>query len=446
MPSPNERRRNNLRMGMFVTVAIALAVAIVLTLSDLSRFVTPQTRYTAIFEVEEGVRFLRAGSEVQIGGLPVGRVQSVELTTRILPVAGDESASPMAQDCLAAEFTIPPDIKLFDQAVIIVSGPLIGAQSWLEIIDTGRDPERAQTPLPPGSEIDAVGGGLLTAMLGPQGNELMDNVTAGSAFFRRIDSEYDQRVAPTLDDLRASAGNVRAITDDVRSMTEDLRHQRYQAWADQVDAIMAWTDGATRQLDDLTATGQSVLTQADEILAENREPIRQSIANVSTGTADAQAILDRVRHETVDRVHRLLDHADDAVASAGTTLDRLATDYDVWSSEVEEALANAALTSQQLKLTAVEVKRNPWKLLYRPDATELEHELLYESARSFAMAAADLRAASTAVNRMLDRHGETLDDPALRERITQSLIEPLDRYENAQRELFEVLKLETATP
>ena len=43
----------------------------------------------------------------------------------------------------------------------------------------------------------------------------------------------------------------------------------------------------------------------------------------------------------------------------------------------------------QLKLTT-EVRRNPWKLLYTPTSEVLEHENLYESARSYVMATSEL--------------------------------------------------------
>jgi hypothetical protein len=66
--------------------------------------------------------------------------------------------------------------------------------------------------------------------------------------------------------------------------------------------------------------------------------------------------------------------------------------------------------------------------------------LLCEAARSFAVAAADLKAASTAMQRVMDNHGERLSsDDALMQRVTQNLVEPLDRYELAQQRLLDVL-------
>jgi hypothetical protein len=57
-------------------------------------------------------------------------------------------------------------------------------------------------------------------------------------------------------------------------------------------------------------------------------------------------------------------------------------------------MANFRLASDQLKLTMMEVRRAPWRLLYRPDTKELQYELLYDSARAYATAVSDLRAAT----------------------------------------------------
>ena len=119
-------------------------------------------------------------------------------------------------------------------------------------------------------------------------------------------------------------------------------------------------------------------------------------------------------------------------------------DYETWSVDISESLGNASLASQQLKLAMIEIRRSPWKILYKPTDNELEHELLYEATRSFAVAAADMKAASISVNRILERHGdEVAQDRELYERITRALLDPLERYEKAQQLLFDVLVMET---
>ena len=72
--------------------------------------------------------------------------------------------------------------------------------------------------------------------------------------------------------------------------------------------------------------------------------------------------------------------------------------------------------------------------------TELEHELLYEATRSFAVAAEDLKAASASVRRVLDNHGELVaEDAELFDRVKRGLLDSLDKYEKAQSNLFDIL-------
>ena len=139
-------------------------------------------------------------------------------------------------------------------------------------------------------------------------------------------------------------------------------------------------------------------------------------------------------------MHAFLDTGRDALDDATAVIQRLRTDYEGWSVDIGEALGSAALAGQQLKLATIEVRRSPWKLLYRPTATEVEHEMLYEAARSFALAAADVKAASRSAQAILDRHPEVLrGDPELLERVQRNLVGPLRNYEEAQTRLLDVL-------
>ena len=55
-----------------------------------------------------------------------------------------------------------------------------------------------------------------------------------------------------------------------------------------------------------------------------------------------------------------------------------------------------------------------------------------------------MKAASMSVSRILERHGDEVgQDRELYDRITRALLDPLDRYEKAQQQLFDVLVMET---
>jgi hypothetical protein len=175
------------------------------------------------------------------------------------------------------------------------------------------------------------------------------------------------------------------------------------------------------------------MTDGRAVVAENREPIKTAVANV-------QDVTQRIKDETVDKVHALLDQGQEGLDSALATLKNIQVDYAGWTTDVGETLGNASIASQQLKLAMIEIRRSPWKVLYRPSADELQHELLYEAARSFAVAAADLKAASASVQRAIDSNSpEVLKDAESFKRIQQSLVESLERYEKAQQRMLDVI-------
>ncbi|MDZ4753187.1 MAG: hypothetical protein SGJ11_01660, partial [Phycisphaerae bacterium] len=88
----------------------------------------------------------------------------------------------------------------------------------------------------------------------------------------------------------------------------------------------------------------------------------------------------------------------------------------------------------------IEVRRSPWRLLYRPSVDVLAHEQLYEATRAFVAATGDVRAASASVEELIKVRPDLLDgDPELKRRLQESLIGAVDRYEEAQRRLYGAL-------
>ena len=93
--------------------------------------------------------------------------------------------------------------------------------------------------------------------------------------------------------------------------------------------------------------------------------------------------------------------------------------------------------SAQLKLTALEVRRSPWKLLYTPSTSDVAHENLYESARSFVMATNELESASLAFREVFEIDPEILErQPELKAEVEKYVFDALERFKKAQERLF----------
>lgn len=413
MPSLSERQRNNVKAGLFVTITLFLGMAVIVVLGDLfSAFSRGEDRYTALFNVKTGVAGLKIGSDVRVGGVKQGRVTRVDAE----PPAGE----PL--NIIEVEFELNNRIQLYKGTIVSVVAPLIGSDAWLEIPDVG-EPSQG---VPEGNRIVGQSAPpLLTGLLGPGKAEMLDQMFADgrdtlkntrvfSEWLPTLPDEYHTRVVPIFDGTNRVVGDAGAVM-------SDFREKKWPSWSQSVDQITA---NAVRISDDLNG-----------LIAENRPKI-------NTIVTDAEGVTNRLRTETMEKFDKLVDSGQSALDSANAALNDFRGDYAAWATSLGEAMASANLASQQLKLTTIEVRRSPWKLLYRPDTKEIEHELLYEATRSFAVAAADLKTASVSVQRIMDLNtgGSPLSiDHATADRLKQHLLDSLQRYETAQQQLTAVL-------
>lgn len=438
MSSAGERQRNNIRAGLFVTVAGALTIGVLLALSDLAAVFETTEVYRVSFPVSTGVGDLTSGSSVRLGGLKVGRVNQVDLRM-------SEDGSHVNR--IEVTFEVASDLKLYDNALLLIGQPLLGAEAWVNIASAG-DPALGGARLTGGAMIEgAAAPGMLTDLLGPQNasraDEIVADLKAFSTFLASLDGEYEQTLRPLLKDAGLSV-------DELKMLVRRVNQEDWPRWAGAIDRVFASAEELTKDLDVAVQDGRELIENFDSAVARtnnlidaNRPQIDQFIARLNETGVDIKAIVERFNGETIEKVHAFLDRGQEGVETFTRVGERLNRELDILSPDLEAAMANARLASDQLKLTAVEVRRSPWKLLYQPTKGEFEHELLYEAARSFAVAASDLKAASESVDRVMTNHGERLAiDPDTAAQLRDHLQASFERYRAAQQRLMDVLVLD----
>ncbi len=395
----SDRSRNNVRAGIFVSVSIVLAVATIVVLTDaVGSLFKPVNHFVVSFDVADGVKNLKGGGEVRVGGVLLGRVDRV--APRIEPNA------PLQR--IDVEFSLDKRIRLYNDAQVVVSPALIGADAKLDVFSVGTaDAGAVRGPLTGFS-----GPGVLAALLGPANAEKTDDI---------------------VENARQMMEHARDAAADVERLTARVTDEDWPRWSSRIDTVMDWAVNATGKFDAVLDDGRAAVSEVRGIVTDNRPRIDDIAVNV-------QDITRRLREETVDKINGVLDTGQQGLDRAVSILDKVDREFDGWAPEIRETLAGARQTAQQLKLASIEVRRSPWKLLYRPDASELEHELLYEAARSFAMAVSDLRAAAESTERLVSNHGQEIAaSPELRKQVGDFLTGSLDRYEAAQQKLLDVL-------
>jgi ABC-type transporter Mla subunit MlaD len=398
MASLKERTRNNVRAGIFVTLSILLAVVAIVVLTDAWRVLfQPKHEYTVIYEVSDGVQNLKSGANVLIGGILMGEVADVAPRT-------DQRAFEQIEVTLA----ISKDIQLYQGAEIAIGSAIIGENAWIEVTSVG-NPDLGE---PHDRQFIGISAPILGGLLG----------------------------AVSADDTEAMVADFQGAARNVRELTERVNTKDWPRWADRIDVVTEWAAKAAGDFDAVFQDGRDLLAEYKNVVAQNRPKIDAAIENIKVGTGDAREVARRVREETVDKVHNLLDTGQAGMDTAYEVVGKVNRDYDVWEPDISEALAAARLSGQQLKLFAAELRRSPWKLLYRPEREEFEHELLYEATRSFAMAASDLKAASESARRITDARGADIQlDEQTRKLVNDMLRDSIERYQASQERLATVL-------
>ena len=418
MSSQSERQRNNVRAGIFVTVTLLMAVLTVVVLTSAWEGIFSSSNdYIVVYDVSSGVRNLKEGAEVRVGGMSFGQVLSIK--PRI------SEGSPFKQ--IEVEFSVNSPIEIFANAEILVTSSLIGSEAWLDIPSVGT-PDAGPAPADGVTGVASVG--ALTGLLGPgnasKASAMMDDAKKFTEFMASVPDEYQQRVVPILN-------NAESATEDMAELAQTVRNENWPGWSANVDRVLDWASSATDDFDAILVNGRG-------ILEENRTKINNTVANIETASGTVKDITETFNTTTLTKLHDFLDKGQATVDGALAVLENVDREFDTMIPGVHDMLANFRLTAQQLKLFSIEIRRSPWMIFYEPSVSDLEHELLYAAARTFASAASDLKASAGSMQRVLDRHGENaITDPKTLQRLNKYLIDSMDDYEKAQQRLIDVI-------
>lgn len=430
MPSLQERTRNNVRTGIFVTITLAMAICVVVVLSgSWDRLFRNTDRYVVTYPISAGVTNLSTGADVRVGGIAMGAVAAVD------PAFNDAGRL----DHVAVTFDIDRRVTLYEDAAIYVEAPLIGSDAWLSISAIGADGTSG-----PQEITGTIQTGLLSSLLGPEGaentNAILDETRATMENLRVISNDLPSTAQRYDESITAILANIEEGSISARDVLARVKDEDWPAWSVLVHKILRDADAVMIDVDKAAASIASFTEETESLVEDARPKVENILANIDLTSEEAKELAEHLNAESLVMFDNMLARAAEGIDAGASVLKTIGDQRTEWSLQIGEALANANLTAQRLKLTSEEIRRNPWKILHRPTDAELEHELLYSAARSFALATADLRLAAEATKSLLERHGDALDsDEGLRERLENTILGPLERYESAQERMIMVL-------
>jgi len=423
--------RQNITAGIFVLAGIALATVTLITIQRLT--IAPRTAYQVEFGVTEGVGGLAPGADVRVGGLTRGdisRIEAIGEDGKPITGPGQRLAS------LRVHIEVDDTIQIYSDAVVIRMLPLLGSSGYLNFVKLGGG--EGATLLAKDALIKATSSpGMLATIVGGDNAQklgtVVDNVERLSELLgEQVPKDYDELVRPSLQDVRTVIADARA---------------QWPTWSGNVsttlsnaekssEALLAGLTDARTLIDDARRPVQDL----SDMVQRNAPKVNDIIDRADKISVDADLLITDLNSKAMPKLLSLLDDADDAVKQISSTLDVLKPEILRQLPQLRTMLSDLRVASAELKLATIEVRRNPWRLLYRPSSDIIANENLFDAARSFALAAADLRVAGESLNQIVAADPQALAaDPALAESLRQNLSDQLKRYQQAQGDLFRII-------
>ncbi len=406
-------------------------------------------RYPVTFALPDEIK---PGAPVFCGGAGVGRVTDIELRTD--SPAGDEPV-------LAAWLTVEVDeiIKLRSTCRIVARGPLLGGSGKLVITHPGEGGEL----LGAGARIDGTAAGSFDAALDMLNTELDARNPTG--LLVAVKSQLDPndmrsliaKLHTSLDDLnRTTAGLARnmddleqetlmrklhLILDSVNATTAALRDQVLDRGGDEA-TLLAKVHAA------LDALNQG-LSQASGVLTDNRPVIHDTLLGIQRTTDTVEhgivgPVAEELNRQNVGsllaELHTSFERMNTSLANVEELSGRARTLVTLNESRFNRLMEDASETAVHLKSASKDLRRNPWRLFYRPSLQETKQLNIFDAAREFSEAAARLDDSATRLAALAETYSGSVpaDAPELAD-IVERLRQTFDDYAQAEEALWKQL-------
>jgi len=381
-------KKQEVLVGAFVLLSCALLVLLLSLMGGLDAILSDRVTVTAVFRDVQG---LQVGDPVYVYGLKCGKVSAIE------PVASGESEP--------VSMRVEMDVGESERG-------LIRART-LVVIDkslTGNISVMMKQPR------DEAGGPLA------EGERLAGSESSG---FEAV----TERATAVLDEARLALRSVREVVESVQEdghlrqglasvagLTQDLR-ERLQTLGSSLESSLARVDDTVGSLRSL--------------VEENRPAIRQTLANLEEDSALVRNFLARL-----DGAPEKLTASLAALESATTGVSDLLVEN---RAHIDALIEDLTVTSANAANLTSDVKRRPWRLLYRPSIEEQKALELYDAAWAYNLGATELHRSARDLAVHLETSARTgADDGEHREALALALArvrESLERQKEAE-ELF----------
>jgi phospholipid/cholesterol/gamma-HCH transport system substrate-binding protein len=391
--------RNAFKAGLFILLSVVLIIAVVVAIKGFRRLVEPNQQRVAVFKLTDDVGGLNLGDDVRVGGLKVGTVRAIDIER--------DAKDDAAEAKVIVTFHMPRRLILRQGASVGVQSTLTGS-AWLNLdsLGTGK-------PLAPDARL--IGQPSTFTVLTNAAKTLGPEIEGIAKYLRSV----------TIPKIDKTADNASALAADLR----------------------ARLDGIVQRYNTVTIRLDEVLTQTRDLLGDSKGDLRGTFANVNSATAVLKdklpSLMDQM-DQVLGKVTRSLDGVQTALADVSKSAENArvltgsARSLLVGNKgKIQNIISSVKVAGDNLRAATSEVRRSPWRLLYKPRPNEMANLNLFDAARQFAEGASDLNDASTALK-------DALDDPQANPAQVRKLLDRLDEsfagFKKVETDLWDQVK------
>lgn len=383
------QERNALKAGIFIVTTIIMAIGVIVGIQGLEKFTQPTVLRTVRFELSDDLGGLRVGDDVRVGGFKVGVVRSIELLADV--------NDPHQQPKIVVSFSMPVKYAVRRDAQIAIQGTVTGT-SWLN--------------------FDSLGSG--------------EALAAGQPLTGRPGT-----MTQLVSALREITPQVQGMVMDVRTRTVPLLNDtlsRYGKTADEAGGLLADFRGRMpamiEKYNTVADRTAEMMVQVRDLIGDTKGDFRGTMANLNASTGDIKSklpglleqvdgVLSRLT-KTVDEVNKTMVDVQAAVTSTRELASSARNIVVGNRGKFDGMIASLKTTGDNLKAASAEIRRSPWRLLYKPAPGEMANLNLFDAARQFSDGANALNDATLALR-------DALNNPQAGKDEIQKLMEKVDQ-------------------
>jgi hypothetical protein len=448
------KKHDAFRLGLTVILIFVLFFAVVLFLGR-GWQTGERTRFTVLFPHTLNLPLLEEGGDVLAYGQIVGTILSLD--SNVPDDKGTGKAARKPTLCLKVTAEVKKEVGLREDCRIVAEGPVLGGRGYLRITDRGS----SEKPIDPNVPVYGGASGFSAAV---------DALTA------EIDERNPQSLMAQIkhelnpEDVTSLTAKLHRSMDDLNTLTRAVAVQMNPA---EKDALVTKLGSILDNLNLTTGYLRGELTPGREgvalakvqaaldalnqglaetvaMLQENRPHVTSALASVDhaaatvdTGIAGPIAReLDTTNPEgLLAQVHDSFGKLNRSLADLNVVSDKGRTLIVLNEQRFDRLMANVKETSDHLKAAAKDLRRNPWRLLYRPGPEETRQADILDAARAFSEAAGLLDDSATQLQALAASRGGEVpeDDPTLAE-LRAKLQATFEKFQTAEQTLWKQLK------